>query len=465
MAHVEQQLLSRIVRSGDVARVLAWGITENDFVTTEGLGLFRSILGYYHHALTQGAVRGPIAMIGVFPTFALCDDTSMTTEALCHEVRLSRIGSATKEAISEANELIGYDTRLAVQTLLSKLQAVSTLSSASSALARLSLWGRKAIVELAERQVSYVWEPVASEGWFVLLAGAVAGGKTSLAFLLAIARANVGEPVKVLGRLVKPAPPGTGVVLLEGEVDEVASARKLRRSCRLLGVDESALDRICLVARKGVTVGDPAWEGIEAMIRNGQVSDVFIDTIARVAPGESNSEEAQASIFDRIAKSVELAPTPEKKPVVWALAHTRKGASGGLDDVLGSVQRTAQIDSALILEPRRDGSGRVTGVRTTFAKLRHDPPEHPQPILMTINGDHLEVTGIHVDARTLEERIRESLSSGPLTLTQVGKRVGRNHADVREAIERGVEGGFFMRTDVKTTRGTHPGVALAPGNK
>ena len=245
---------------------------------------------------------------------------------------------------------------------------MSALLDGKPNLQRLAVLGRERIVALSETELSFAWAPVAAPGWFVLLAGPVGGGKTSLAFLLAVARANTGEPVSVLGRVVTPAADGAYVVIVEGEVDQVATARKLRRSCTLAGVDESALDRVIFVARKGVVVGDPTWLEIEQLVAEGKVSDIVLDSIARVAPGESNSEESQVGIFDLVAKTVERAPSEARKPIVWVLAHKRKGSGVDLDDVAGSVQRTAQIDSGLIIQADRGPNGKVLSTTITFAK-------------------------------------------------------------------------------------------------
>jgi hypothetical protein len=240
----------------------------------------------------------------------------------------------------------------------------------------------------------------------------------------------------------------------------VATARKLRRSCMLAGVDESALDRVIFVARKGVIVGDPTWLEIAQLIAAGKVSDVVLDTIARVAPGESNSEESQIGIFGAVAEAVEKAPSEATKPIVWVLAHKRKGSGVELDDVAGSVQRTAQIDSALIIQADRDECGKVLSTTITFAKLRHDPDEHPAPVTLTLTKTSATVGGIVRDDRPLEAQILDALRSGPQTKNALAKALRRSYADVEQAVRALFTAGRLRGASVQTKKGDYQGIAL-----
>lgn len=109
MATWELQLISRIVRTGDVNSVLQWGMTERDFLTNEGRGFFRHLLSYFSMPETAGAVLGPQAVQTIYPNFVLCDDPAMTTEALCTEVRKMRLSIELKQQIQGALELVDYD--------------------------------------------------------------------------------------------------------------------------------------------------------------------------------------------------------------------------------------------------------------------------------------------------------------------------------------------------------------------
>jgi hypothetical protein len=186
----------------------------------------------------------------------------------------------------------------------------------------------------------------------VVVAGAPGGGKTTLLFLILAVRLHFGEPQNLLGLSLQPAPERKWIVLIEAEHGEGSTARKLVKSFRVLGLDNAGLRRVIIVARKAVKLGSPEWNDVVTLIKEGVVSDVAIDTIARVAPADGNDEQEQVAVYEALSRAIEAAPD-DAKPIVWAAAHTRKGATGGLEDVSGSVQRVGQADSVLICDPRR----------------------------------------------------------------------------------------------------------------
>lgn len=127
MAHIEMQLLSRIVREGVLSKTLDWGITPTDFRTTEGRGLFVQILGYWRANDTQGAIPGPYLIKEAYPTFEFCDDPSMTVEALCAEVRRNRLGLEMKEIIGNKLADIEIDPIGALNTIVSDFQRLQNI--------------------------------------------------------------------------------------------------------------------------------------------------------------------------------------------------------------------------------------------------------------------------------------------------------------------------------------------------
>jgi hypothetical protein len=129
MASWEHQLLSRIIRTGDMNTVLQWGIGYEDFLSSEGRAIFQHMLGYFQMPETSGAVLGPYALQQHYPNFHLYEDPSMTTEALCHEVRQNRLKTEGHELIVKANELLGVNPIAAVNMLSngsSYLQSLGT---------------------------------------------------------------------------------------------------------------------------------------------------------------------------------------------------------------------------------------------------------------------------------------------------------------------------------------------------
>jgi hypothetical protein len=319
-------------------------------------------------------------------------------------------------------------------------------------LARVAMLGRETFLSRAREAVSYAWQDIAVTGTIVVLAGGPSEGKTTLLFLLLAARANTGSAVSMLGRLVTPAPEGQRVVLIEGEHGEASTARKLLRSCEIAGVDDSALDRVIAIARKAVRIGSPEWSEVVQLIAAGLVSDIAIDTIARVAPGDANDEREQVAIFDRVAQAIEAAP-PGKAPTAWACAHTRKvHGQPDLSDVGGSVQRTGQADSVLLVKGEKI-NGRTVSSTVTFAKLREDPDPYPEPVTWSIitrdDGSRtIRLAGVAPaeEGAPLEAQIEGLLVSGPKTKNALARATKRNPNDVDAAI-----GNLFATRRITTT--------------
>lgn len=117
MANREQQLISRIIHTGNLGAVMDWGITHQDFLTNEARAMFDHILGYYSTAGTAGAVPGPEAIQQMYVGLARCDDPGMTTPALCTEVRKSRLAIETINKMDQVRVMIEKDPILGLTAL------------------------------------------------------------------------------------------------------------------------------------------------------------------------------------------------------------------------------------------------------------------------------------------------------------------------------------------------------------
>jgi replicative DNA helicase len=90
-------LISRIIRSAELAPVIEYGITSDDFPIAVERSYFDTIMNYYAVMGHGGAVLGPNMMRERFPQIELCDDFGMTVQALCEEVRKRRFTQDMKE--------------------------------------------------------------------------------------------------------------------------------------------------------------------------------------------------------------------------------------------------------------------------------------------------------------------------------------------------------------------------------
>jgi hypothetical protein len=335
------------------------------------------------------------------------------------------------------------------------------------ALRKVAVVGRDRLVELADRPITWLWDNIATAGLTVLLAAGPGSGKTTLIFLLIAARANLGEPVAVLGHEVAPAPPGKWIVIIENEHSDESAARILRKSLRLQGLSEDALDRLILVARGSVKIGSPAWADVEKLIAAGLVSDVVLDTLARCAPynDDADSETAQVAVFDRIAQSIELAPSADTRPTFWVAAHLRKcDGVPTLNDVSGSTQRAGQADVVLLMGATRTGQ-RVTSVTCAFGKVREkDAEDWPPPVEYAVKKTGIVLLDTPAeDNRPLEEQILSRLALRPHTKSSLASALGRSRGDLEEPITNLFAQRHIATADVKVGKRSYKGFCLRNG--
>ncbi len=128
MSTAERQLLSRILRDAALPQALDWGITSEDFLTSEGRMIFEFINNVYRLPGNRGAKIGPNALKLHFPHFELCDDFGNSVELLCGEVRRRRLQIAAKETAASILEGVEGPNPLEVisdgQARLATLQAL-----------------------------------------------------------------------------------------------------------------------------------------------------------------------------------------------------------------------------------------------------------------------------------------------------------------------------------------------------
>lgn len=112
------QLISRLVRTGEIDKVIEWGITADDFPVHEDQAMWNMLFGYWTNPATRGSVFGPEKVREVFPTLTLCDDPYMSTEALCNEVRTQRIRMENEAVAKQMLQMNAHDPIGASQLLL-----------------------------------------------------------------------------------------------------------------------------------------------------------------------------------------------------------------------------------------------------------------------------------------------------------------------------------------------------------
>jgi hypothetical protein len=254
--------------------------------------------------------------------------------------------------------------------------------------------GRATVEKLAAALVPFIWGQIVVGGTINLFAGGPSSGKSTLLFLLLAARSSTNpHPIDILTFPCAPAPSDKFLVLIEGEHSEGSTARKLLKSFDLVDAPLDGLDRVVTIARKGVTIGSLAWRRILNLAARGLVSDVFLDTLARVSPpeNEADNETGQVEVFNRLSELIECAPGGSL--TIWIAAHTRKSGTGkdarsrvDVDDVSGSAQRVGQCDTLIGIWGKKNGSRTVD-----FLKLREEPDAYPDEVTYRIEGTELTI--------------------------------------------------------------------------
>lgn len=330
--------------------------------------------------------------------------------------------------------------------------------------------GAKALRALAAQPVTWAWDDfVPAGGAIAVLAGPSSEGKTTLGFLILLARLS-SQPLMLCGRTIRPAATGTFAVLIEGEHGDVSTARKLVNSAALLGLGDDALERVIVVARKALLLGSPEWRDVERLIARGLVCDAMVDTLARCAPGDANSEAEQVAAFATLAAAIERAPSVTTRPTMWVVAHTRKGDASSLDDVGGSMQRVGQADSVIMVRAERADSGQVVASRVRLMKAREEPREWPEEHRLVLCGDRIEFApadggAAGKGATAAQRKVLTFLGRSPNTprsANEVKAATGRSHNDVLDALQDLADAGHVVRVPVGGGRFKY-GLASASG--
>ena len=102
MATNECRLLSRIIQTGAMQEVIDYGITEEDFNTSQTKAIWGHLYGYFKSMSTKGSVPPPDLFQQMYSHFEFVDAPTMTTDSLCFEVRKTRLTLTLKAAAEEA---------------------------------------------------------------------------------------------------------------------------------------------------------------------------------------------------------------------------------------------------------------------------------------------------------------------------------------------------------------------------
>lgn len=285
-------------------------------------------------------------------------------------------------------------------------------------------------IDLAEPvpPIDWVVPDFAARGYLTILAGAAGVGKTTLALQMA---AQVGTPEN-------PA------LYMDAENGPV----QLRRLTDAMAIPSG---HVTLVDMNGLALTDGAvldtlksellGRGIATLARRRQMGTPFVvfDSLRRYAPGLS--ENSSDDMAPYIASLTTLARETQSALVLIHHASSKPDAPA----MRGSTAIEDQADIAFTLGPYK-GTLRLQAV-----KMR--PAAQPLPVYYTRESNPLRLASVSQPASqtqrdTLAQGVVAALQSGPLTLSDVARAVGREPSDrtVRRALDMLESGGIVSKT-------------------
>jgi hypothetical protein len=293
---------------------------------------------------------------------------------------------------------------------------------------------------LAEPTV-FLWDEVIASDSVVELAGKSATGKSTLAFMLAVAGANpTSEPVSLFGRKVNPIARGKRVLTVNEENGRKSAVKAIDKAIEIFGLPpEETWERIWLFARAGIKGRGRSWDELVAAARRGEIGMSVFDTRARIFRcfGPSKDEETQAAVAEAVQDFVSASGG-----AALVVSHATKAGEGNdIEDIAGSAQRGAAADVILMVSADRK-QGRVLSSTLTFAKLR-DGDEVPSPVTYsTARGEGGKWVLAHGEAAPKDdgvaptERVHELLvAKGEKTKTEIATELHMSDKSVQLAID------------------------------
>jgi replicative DNA helicase len=104
-AHVEYQLLSKIIEDGDLRVAIEEGITDDHFGVVEARSVFSYLMDYYHATKTRNLVPELDLVEGKFPSVEFPEPSDRTTvKALCQEVKAEHLRVQMEGLMNQALE-------------------------------------------------------------------------------------------------------------------------------------------------------------------------------------------------------------------------------------------------------------------------------------------------------------------------------------------------------------------------
>lgn len=213
MASAEMQLVCKVIKSGELKKVVEWGITEDDFLMLETKAIFQQLIATYSNNDTSGSVIGPRLAQSKFTQLNLDDvDEHVTLEHLCKEVRDRRLSMILKQQAQAVIEVADVSPMDGLAIMQAGVGEILRLDSGKSTDIEWSTGMDMVVAQAllardggAEGKLRWPWDPVQDETMglqeddFVVFYGRPKSMKSwVLSYLIAWAVGLAVKPVRAL---------------------------------------------------------------------------------------------------------------------------------------------------------------------------------------------------------------------------------------------------------------------------
>ena len=325
--HVELQLLSRVISTGNLVEVLEWGINHEDFQTDLGRGTFTHLYSFFQES--AGAVIGPNTLKALLPTFVLCDDPGMTTPALCQMVRTNRVAVQARKSMELALDNLDVSPLDAISNLNRQTQILMEISDGSNkdvtfGAAMNTIYEKYCLAEdgLGESPIKWPWEAIQEESlglWhddYVIIYGRPKSMKSWILSYLIAFHFTQGLNILVYTKEMTPENIIKRVAACLAEVPY----RELRRgkltkedranfrAVRDLSQQIQHSDRLICLAGKDVSEGGDTIAWLGAKVSKYKPHIVYVDGIYLMSSGHKRavSDNIRVQAISRQARDLQL---------------------------------------------------------------------------------------------------------------------------------------------------------------
>lgn len=345
MATFGMQLLSHIMRNGNLNEALDWGITKEDLLAAEEKAILDMMVAYHGQ---HNAVWGPQFLAQKFPTFELCDDGhQMSVGALCTEVRTARLRMEAKEAAVKLAAEAEVDPIAALSSHQAKISELIHLSSSRKTDihfgdAMPEIYNDYEKMERGEYSPKLLWPWTIMNNMtfglqdddYVIIYGRP---KSKKSFVLSYMIASAWESSKPVLLYTKEMTPKNIMKRIAAFVAQLPYQEfrtghlSFREKEELLAVREQAIQLklkqtfVCLSGRDAPSGGDTiSW--LRAKVEKYRPACVFIDGLYLMSPEGGKKNMATHDKVENISRATRQMILDTKTPVVATLQANRQAA-------------------------------------------------------------------------------------------------------------------------------------------